>query len=148
MALAGVVGAIGRDAADLLVGRDLVEQFRQHGRVAYVAGGELDGPDLQGFLIDPDMDLAPDTALRATVLAGVPLPFALDLDAGAIDQEVQRPLRPAIGDIDLQRLLPAAQRGSKSGTAQSRPISRSKLSTNPVVCLSAMPKSTFSVRQV
>ena len=36
----------------------------------------------------------------------------------------------------------------KSGTAQSRPSSRSKLSTNPVVCLSAMPKRTFIVRQV
>jgi len=36
----------------------------------------------------------------------------------------------------------------KSGTAQSRPISRSRLSTKPVVCRSAMPNSTFIVRQV
>jgi hypothetical protein len=36
----------------------------------------------------------------------------------------------------------------KSGTSQSRPISRSRLSTNPVVCRSAMPNSTFIVRQV
>jgi hypothetical protein len=36
----------------------------------------------------------------------------------------------------------------KLGTVQSRPIRRSKLSTNPVVCLSAMPNSTFIVRQV
>ena len=36
----------------------------------------------------------------------------------------------------------------KSGTAQSRPIRRSRLSTNPVVCRSAMPNSTFMVRQV
>jgi hypothetical protein len=33
----------------------------------------------------------------------------------------------------------------KFGTAQSRSI---KLSTNPVVCRSAMPNSTFIVRQV
>jgi hypothetical protein len=47
-------------------------------------------------------DLAQKTALRAAVLAGVPLPFALDLDAGAVDQQVQRPLRAGIGDVDLQ----------------------------------------------
>jgi hypothetical protein len=35
----------------------------------------------------------------------------------------------------------------KSGTSQSRPINRSRLSTNPVVCRRAMPKSTFIVRQ-
>lgn len=31
---------------------------------------------------------------------------------------------------------------------QPRPTSRSRLSTNPVVCLSALPKRTFFVRQV
>jgi len=36
----------------------------------------------------------------------------------------------------------------KFGTAQSRSISLNRLSTNPVVCLSAMPNSTFNVRQV
>jgi len=35
----------------------------------------------------------------------------------------------------------------KSGTAQSRPISRNRLSTNPVVWRSAMPNNTFMVRQ-
>jgi hypothetical protein len=38
--------------------------------------------------------------------------------------------------------------GVNFGTAQSRSISRNRLSTNPVVCLSAMPNSTFIVRQV
>ena len=92
MALAGVVGAVSGDAADLLIGRDLVEQLGQHGRVAHVAGGELGRPDLQRLLVDPDVDLAPDAAFRAAVLAGVPLAFALDLDAGAVDQQVQRAL--------------------------------------------------------
>jgi len=36
----------------------------------------------------------------------------------------------------------------KSGTAQSSPVRRSRLSTNPVVWRSAMPNSTFIVRQV
>ena len=105
MAFAGVEGAIGGHAADLLIGRDLVEKFGQHGRVADIAGGELRSPDLQCLLIDPDVDLAPDAALRAAVLAGVPLPFALDLDARAVDQEMERSLRAAIGDVDLQGLL-------------------------------------------
>jgi hypothetical protein len=36
----------------------------------------------------------------------------------------------------------------KSGTVQPRPTKRNKHSTNPVVCRSAMPNSTFIVRQV
>lgn len=36
----------------------------------------------------------------------------------------------------------------KSGTAQSKPIRRSRLSTNPVIWRRAMPNSTFIVRQV
>jgi len=45
-----------------------------------------------------DVDLAPDTTLGASVLAGVLLAFALDFDPGAVDQEVQRALGPAIAD--------------------------------------------------
>ncbi|KAA8603155.1 hypothetical protein AL036_22595, partial [Salipiger aestuarii] len=63
--LACIVGAVCGDAADLLIGRDLVEQLRQHGRIADVAAGELDGPDFQCFLVDPEMNLAPDTAFSA-----------------------------------------------------------------------------------
>jgi hypothetical protein len=109
MALAGVEGAVGGDAGDLLIGRDLVEQFGQHGRVADVAGGELGRPDFQCFLVDPDVDLAPDAPFGAAMLAGVPLAFALDLDAGAVDQQVQRAVRSAIGDVDLQGLLATAE---------------------------------------
>jgi hypothetical protein len=36
----------------------------------------------------------------------------------------------------------------KSGTVESSPTSLSELSTKPVVCLSAIPKSTFIVRHV
>ncbi|KAA8605281.1 hypothetical protein AL036_19730, partial [Salipiger aestuarii] len=36
----------------------------------------------------------------------------------------------------------------KSGTAQFKPISLSRLSTHPVVCPAAMPNSTFIVRHV
>jgi hypothetical protein len=94
MTLARVEGAIGDDASDLLIGRDLVEEFGQHRRITDIARGELGGADLQCLLVDPDVDLAPDAALRAAVLAGVPLPFALDLDARAVDQQVQGPADP------------------------------------------------------
>src|SRR5690606_7186156 len=93
VALARVEGAVGGDAGDLLLYRDLVQQLGQHRRVAYVAGGDLGGPDLQCFLINPDVDLAPAPAFGATMLAGVPLALTFDLDAGAVDQQVQRAVR-------------------------------------------------------
>lgn len=110
MALAGVEGTIGGDAADLLFGRDLVQQFWQHRRIAYVARSELRRSDFQGLLIDPDVDLAPDPAFCTAMLAGVPLAFALDLDAGAVDQQMQRTIRSTVGDVHLQGFLPPRQR--------------------------------------
>ena len=56
-----------------------------------------------------EMDLAPDATLRAPVLARIPLAFALDLDTCAVDQQVQRPLRAPIRDVDGQGFLPSAQ---------------------------------------
>lgn len=44
------------------------------------------------------------------MLAGVPFAFTLDLDAGLVDQHVQRTLGAAIRDIDGQRLLTTRQR--------------------------------------
>lgn len=75
----------------------------------HIAGGELRRPDFQRLLVNSDVCLPPDPALGGAVFARVPLPFALDLDAGAVDQQVQRALRPAIGDVDLQDLLASAQ---------------------------------------
>jgi len=57
-----------------------------------------------------DVDLAPDPAFGAPVLARVPFPFALDLDPGAVHQQVQRTVRAAIRDVYLQGLLPSRQR--------------------------------------
>jgi hypothetical protein len=61
VALAGVEGTVGGDAGDLLIG--------QHGRVAYVASGELSSPDVERFLVNSNVDLAPCTAFGATMLA-------------------------------------------------------------------------------
>jgi hypothetical protein len=46
------------------------------------------------LLVDTDVDLAPDASLVAAMLAGIPFAFTLDLDAGAIDQQVQRSFAP------------------------------------------------------
>jgi hypothetical protein len=59
MAVPGVAGAVGCDTGTVLTGGDLGQQFGQPGRVACVAEGDLDCPNLQCFLIDPEMDLAP-----------------------------------------------------------------------------------------
>lgn len=51
MAVARVEGAIGGDTGDLLIGRDLVEQFGQDRGVTDIARGELGCADLQCFLV-------------------------------------------------------------------------------------------------
>ena len=63
-----------------------------------MAPGDLDSADLQCFLVYPEMDLAPDAPFGTAMLAGVPFAFALDLDPGDIDQQVQRALVAAVGD--------------------------------------------------
>lgn len=57
MAFAGVIGTIGSDRTDVLVKWNLAKQLRQHLRVADITGGDLHGPDLQHFLVDPNMYL-------------------------------------------------------------------------------------------
>jgi hypothetical protein len=144
-----------------LVIRDLTEEVGQDRRITDVAPGDFDGPNLQRFLVDPEVDLAPDAPFRATMLAGVPFAFALDLDAGAVRcpaghcaamsrEGISRcsgPFDPRYGMLTAKVFW---RRDSvlKSGTVQSRPTSRSRLSTDPVVCRSAMPNKTFIERHV
>jgi hypothetical protein len=53
-----------------------------------------------------------------------------------------------LGECTIRLPGNGRQSALKSGTSQSRPIRQSRLSTNPVVCRSAMPNRTFVVRQV
>ena len=105
MAFSGVVGAVGGDTADLLLRRDLTEKIGQHRRIADMAPGDLHSADLQCFFVDPDVDLAPDPPFGTAMLASVPLAFALDLDPCAVDQQVQRALGAAVGDVHRQGFL-------------------------------------------
>lgn len=63
-----------------MLGWDLVEQFGQHGGVAHFIAGDFNRSNLQRLLVDPDVDLAPNTAFLTPVFTGVPLAFALNLD--------------------------------------------------------------------
>lgn len=51
-----------------------------------------------------------NAASRATMLARMPLAFALDLDPSAVDQQVERTPGAPIRDVDGEGLLVAAQR--------------------------------------
>ncbi len=75
VALARVVGAVRGDCAEVHINGELVKELGQHGRVADAAPGDLNGSDLQRLFVDTDVDLAPQTAFIATMLAGVPLAF-------------------------------------------------------------------------
>jgi len=91
----------------------------------------MDSPDFQCILVNPEVNLAPHAALRAAVLASIPLAFTLRCPAGASagccregtlipvlstarqslpaamrgDQQVQWALRTAMGNVDLRGLL-------------------------------------------
>lgn len=56
-----------------------------------MALGDLDRPDLQRFLVDPEVDLAPQASLWAAVFARVPFAFPFGFDPGAVDRQMQWP---------------------------------------------------------
>lgn len=107
VALARVVCSV---RGDFHICRDLIQHLGLHRRIADPAAGDLYGPDFQRLLIDTDMDLAPQAALRAPMLAGVPLTFAFGLDASSVDKQVQRPLRATVGNVHGHSLLAPAER--------------------------------------
>jgi hypothetical protein len=68
-------------------------------------------------------ELKPDAPLRTAMLVCVPVAIVLNFDALAVNQKVQR-------------IVCASQ----SSSSQVSPTKRSELSTNPLVCRSAIPK--------
>lgn len=51
--------------------------------------GDLNGTDFQRAGIDTQMHLAPLAPVLCTVLLAFPLAFTQELDAGAVDEQVQ-----------------------------------------------------------
>lgn len=105
-----VIGPIGGDGGNLLVRHDVVQKMGQHRSIADCTAGDFDSPHFQCFLVDAGVDFPPNLPSRTAVLARMPLAFTLHLEASAINQEVQRSLRPAIGNVHRKGLLAAAQR--------------------------------------
>lgn len=142
----GVIGAIGRDPADGLFGRGLVQRAGHHGRVADPATGDLDRQDFQRIRVDPKMDLAPLSGLGWPMFLGKPLAIAFGFYTGAVDQQAQRSGAGTKGDTDRQRLLPTTER-AEVGHRPIDPASSSRLATIPPVCRSGSPNRAFSIRQ-
>lgn len=69
------------------------------------------------------------------------------LDAGTVDQKVQRAAAATIRQAHAQGLLAGAKR-AEIEQPPAGPTSRSKLSTNPVVCLSDIPNRILMVGQL
>ena len=109
VAPAGVMGPVGRDRTDLLVIGDLVQQVWQGRAIALLAGGELHGPDVGCGRVHGQINLAPLAPARPPMLASVPFAIAKELDPGAIHQQVEGAIHPAIRDLDCQALLAAAE---------------------------------------
>lgn len=112
-----------------------------------MAPSNLDRPDFQRFFVDLEMDLAPDLPFVAAVIGGMPFTLALDLDPGAVDEQVQRSLGAAVADVHGSSFLAAAQRAEVG----QRPVKASqpqRAFDELVVCRRAMPNRTFIERRV
>ena len=110
VALLGVVGTIAANGLDRYVGGNLVEQIGQHFAVAHVLMGHQRGADLAGVRVHRQMDLAPSAALGPTVLAHLPFAFAIELQAGTVDHQVQWLASAPHRQHNLQSLCAARQR--------------------------------------
>lgn len=85
----GIVGTVATDAANGLVGWYLAEQLWQHGGITYAVVSDLDGPNFKRARINAQMHLAPLAPVFGPVFLAFPLAFTRELDAGAVDQQIQ-----------------------------------------------------------
>jgi hypothetical protein len=88
VASACIVCAVRRNTPDLFVWWNLVEQVREHRRISNAAARGLNCTYFQCSLIDPNVDFAPKAAFRAVMLTRVSLSYALNFNAGAIDEQM------------------------------------------------------------
>ncbi len=109
MARLAVVSAVASDGIDRCISGDLIEQVGQHFAIANVLMGHQRGTDLAGVRIHGEMDLAPNPALGPTVLANLPLAFAVKLQPSAVDHQMQQLAGTRGGQHDVQILRAAAQ---------------------------------------
>jgi hypothetical protein len=69
---------------------DLIVQVRQRRDIADVVGRQFAGTDFLGIGVNHDVQFPPVSARPDPVLLIQPLALAIDLEAGAVDQQMQR----------------------------------------------------------
>ncbi len=110
VAAARIIGLVGGDRADVFAFRDMTEQLRQNRAVAIATGGKFQGGDIRSDCVHSKVDFAPLVPPLNTMLADLPLAIAEELDAGAVHEQVQRPIGTSVGNLNGQYLLTSAQR--------------------------------------
>jgi len=146
-ALPGVVGTVGCDAGDLLIGRDLASSLGSMGASPISL---LVTFNALTFSVSSSI---PRWILRQTRRFGPPCVQAFHSPSPSTlipllsIKRCSGPTDPRYGILTF-RVFWRQLSVPKFGTVQFRSINRSKLSTKPVVCLKAMPNSTFIVRHV
>src|SRR5438270_7556735 len=110
-----VVGPVGADLLDPAL--DLIEQVLKQLRVLEPVGRHHRGHYLARGLVHAEVEFAPRPAARVPVLSHLPLALAIDLDAGRVNDQVQRFRLPKTRQLDLQRAAATAQ-GRVTGHAQ------------------------------
>ncbi len=108
IAVAAVVGSIGRDLANLVL--DLREQVFEQLRVLERVGRDDNGHKLSGRLIHAEMEFAPCASARVTVLAHFPLTLAIDFDTCGVYHHVERLRLRATRQLNLQRAAATRER--------------------------------------
>lgn len=68
------------------------------------------GADVRSGCVHCKMDLAPLAPPLNTMLADLPLAISEELNAGAVHEQVQRPIGTPVGDLNGQCLLTSTQR--------------------------------------
>lgn len=108
MACLGVVSTIAADTGNGFIWRYLAEKFRQHGRIARAVVSDLDGTDVQRAGINGQVYFAPLAPVFGTVLFTLPFAFTQELDAGAVDQQIQCRCAGSVRQLNAQVFLAPA----------------------------------------
>ena len=77
MAILRVVGPIGGNRANVLIGSSLIQEFRQHKHITEVDVSDFDHPNLQCFFFSSNIYLAQNASREAIVFVGIPFILTL-----------------------------------------------------------------------
>ncbi len=118
MASPHVEGATRSDCSDLFTLRDLRQKLRQQRAIPLAARCELDRAYIPGLRVHRGVNLQPLPATRCALLACQPFAVAPEPHPRAVDMQLQRLARTAIGDLHVDPRLASTQRR----TVRNRPI--------------------------